>query len=165
MGELHGGARACARVHVRAAAWMKAAFDCQTTHDRRPVLRCRPANAVIPPSGRRRVPPFACWFGCFTSLYQHRPTWGPQPAGAKQPSPWREWYGAVRRGGAQPRGSGGTCSNSGILGEHVLSPVVETIDDVASQSAGESATMLPSNPERCEAALLHQQPSIAIATQ
>ena len=65
-------------------------------------------------------------------------------------------------GGAQwgvaglSRGSWGTCSNSGILGEHVLSPVVESIDDAASQSVGESASMLPSMPVRCEPPAVHQ---------
>lgn len=102
LGELHGGARARARVHVRAAAWMKAAFDCQTTHDRRPVHRCRPANAVIPPSVGCRFPPLACWLDAYTNAYQQCPSYINMAADPSVRPPWRDWWSAVERCRAQP---------------------------------------------------------------
>ena len=69
-------------------------------------------------------------------------------------------------GGAQwgvaglSRGSGGTGSNSRILSEHVLSPVVETIDESAAQHVGWSASTIRLSRERCaHASLAMHRPS------
>ena len=102
MGELHGGRRARALTNMRAAAWMKAVFECQPTLEGRPVLRCRRANAVSPPFGRRRVPPFAFCLMAKLRRTQQNSARGADPAGAKQQSTWRDRWGAVGRGGAQP---------------------------------------------------------------